>query len=480
MIRKLTLGLALSLTCSAVFAADAPTTSAAQLPVSAFCTFAKISNIKISPDGKYLAVVMADDKTGADRKTLVIITADQPHKATATFSTLGDELIANFWWVSDERVIVAAAIQTGSFDPPFGNGKLYGVNVDGTQEKRLLPLLTQGMSNDSSLSGNSHNQDQNVYFYGLLHRFPDDPKHVIINGGVYAGRAFDRPTQAYQLDVYTGQTRQVVESPAADAFLVADNQGQVRVAAGTNTANGAPEIFYRPDGHTLNWVDLSKLYEGGDPAEADSGPAGFMPDDKHIYWYGPTPTGTHGLYDLDPDTLTLKPIFTDPDFDVNDEVGGFEWSTPQKIIAVETMPGLPKVNLLDPDDLKSQYLAQFYTAFQGQHVVITSNTRDHSRMIVAVHSDKNPGEFYLFDTKTGQAQFLFASKPEIDANLMSPMLPIEFKARDGLTLHGYITIPASSNGKNLPLIINPHGGPHGVRDEWGFDPEVQLFASRGY
>jgi dipeptidyl aminopeptidase/acylaminoacyl peptidase len=101
-------------------------------------------------------------------------------------------------------------------------------------------------------------------------------------------------------------------------------------------------------------------------------------------------------------------------------------------------------------------------------------------MIVAVHSDKNPGEFYLFDTKTGQAQFLFASKPEIDANLMSPMLPIEFKARDGLTLHGYITIPASSNGKNLPLIINPHGGPHGVRDEWGFDPEVQLFASRGY
>ena len=63
---------------------------------------------------------------------------------------------------------------------------------------------------------------------------------------------------------------------------------------------------------------------------------------------------------------------------------------------------------------------------------------------------------------------------------MSPMKPIVVKARDGLPLHGYITIPKNSNGKNLPLIINPHGGPHGPRDEWGFNPEVQLFANRGY
>lgn len=479
MFRKLSLGLALSLVCSAtVFAADAPASGAAQIPVSAFCTFPKISNIKISPDGKYLAVVMADDKSGAARKSLVIITADQPHKATASFSTLGDELISNFWWVSNERVIVAGAIQTGSFDTPFGNGKLYGVNVDGTQKKQLLPIV-QGSNTDSSLS-NAAGHGQIVYFYNLLHRFPDDPKHVIINGGQYAGRAFDQPTQAYELDVFTGQTRQIVQSPVADAELIADNKGQIRVAFGSNTATGEPEVFYRADGHVLDWVNMNKLFEGGDRAEADSAPDGFMPDDKHLYWYAPTPTGTHGLYDLDPDSLALKPIFTDPDFDVNDEIGGFEWSMPQKIIAVETMPGLPKVQILDPDDLKSQYLAQFYDAFPGQHVTMTSNSRDHSRMIVAVRSDKNPGEFYLFDTKTGQAQFLFASKPEIDNSLMSPMLPIEFKARDGLTLHGYITIPASSNGKNLPLIINPHGGPHGVRDEWGFDSEVQLFASRGY
>jgi dipeptidyl aminopeptidase/acylaminoacyl peptidase len=63
---------------------------------------------------------------------------------------------------------------------------------------------------------------------------------------------------------------------------------------------------------------------------------------------------------------------------------------------------------------------------------------------------------------------------------MSPMKPVQVRTRDGLVIHGYLTLPKGSNGKNLPLIVNPHGGPHGPRDEWGFNPEVQLFANRGY
>jgi dipeptidyl aminopeptidase/acylaminoacyl peptidase len=97
-----------------------------------------------------------------------------------------------------------------------------------------------------------------------------------------------------------------------------------------------------------------------------------------------------------------------------------------------------------------------------------------------VYSDTAPPEAFLFDREIGKAKFLAASMEWIKADEMSPMKPISVKTRDGLVIHGYLTLPKDSDGKNLPLIINPHGGPHGPRDEWGFNPEVQLFANRGY
>ena len=477
MFKQLSLGLVLSL---AFFAADAPasTPSAAEIPISTFCKFPKVSTVKISPDGRYLAMIVADDKTGEGRKTLALITADQPHRLTATFSVVGDKVISNFWWVSNERVIVAPAEQSGSYDRPFLTGELFGVNVDGKQKTQLLPVVNASEKFHSSAL--NVGRGQLVYFYGLIYRSLDDPRHVIIDGSTFQGRSFEQPAQAYQLDVYTGETHQIFQSPAKGGGLIADNQGAVRLATGENTATGDAVLFYREDGHSLDWKDLSALHSDDDPAETDTGPEAFMPDDKHVYWNGYTKTTTQGLYDLDPETLSMKPIFEDPEFDVNDVITSFEWSKPQKIIGVETMPGLPKVDILDPDDLKSQYLAEFYKAFDGQEVEMTSNTADHSKFVLFVYSDRNPGEYYLFDTKTGQAQFLFASRPDIDPTKMGVMQPIEFQARDGLKVHGYLTIPAGSSGKNMPVITLPHGGPHGIRDEWGFDWETQLFASRGY
>jgi dipeptidyl aminopeptidase/acylaminoacyl peptidase len=474
MLRKLFPALLLCLCAGGAFADNA-----GQLPVETFFTYAKITQIKISPDGKYLAMIVSDDKTGESRKILAVVTADSSHKLTATFRTIGDQLISDLYWAGNDRVLTATATQTGSFDPPFGDGALWAVNVDGTQKKQLMPT-DSGNRGSQQLVGASSSRGEAVYFWGMLHRDLKDPKHVTIYGGTYQGASYDQPEQAYELDIYTGALRQIVQSPTLSGGFVTDNQGNVRLATGDKAASGDQQIFYRADGSTLEWKDLSALYDGADPAGDDIGPEYFMPDDKHIYWFGHTPTSTVGLYDLDPDTLALKPLFTDPTYDVNDVVFSFEWSKPAKIVAVETMPGLPQVHVLDPDDLEIGYLTSLYQAFDGQHVEITSNTADHTQMVVHVKSDRNPGDFYLFDTKTGKVTFLFSAKPEIDPSKMATMRPVEFQARDGLTLHGYLTLPPNSSGKNLPLIINPHGGPHGIRDEWGWDPEVQFFANRGY
>jgi dipeptidyl aminopeptidase/acylaminoacyl peptidase len=198
---------------------------------------------------------------------------------------------------------------------------------------------------------------------------------------------------------------------------------------------------------------------------------------------------------LHPDTLTRDTVFADPENDVNaladpffsdyghdgrGLIWSFDYSEPHHVIGVETMPGMPAVHMLDPDDLKAQYLAQLYQAFPGQRVSITSNTRDHSLMVVRVTSDRNPGDFYIFNTKTNKASYLFSANPDIDPDLMASQQPVSVTARDGLVLHGYLTTPKGAPAKNLPLIIIPHGGPHGIRDEWGWDREAQFFAYHGY
>ena len=86
-------------------------------------------------------------------------------------------------------------------------------------------------------------------------------------------------------------------------------------------------------------------------------------------------------------------------------------------------------------------------------------TKTEDKAVVSTSSDVNPGETYLYDRNNGSMSFIAKSRPWIDRNKMSPMIPIEFKARDGMLISGYLTVPINSNGKNLPLIINPHGGP---------------------
>jgi dipeptidyl aminopeptidase/acylaminoacyl peptidase len=100
-------------------------------------------------------------------------------------------------------------------------------------------------------------------------------------------------------------------------------------------------------------------------------------------------------------------------------------------------------------------------------------------MVISVSSDVNPGGYFLFSRDKGSLEPLVDRMPWIDAGDMAQLKPIKYTSRDGLTIHGYLTLPKDSEGKNLPLIINPHGGPW-ARDTWGFNPEHQFFAARGY
>lgn len=489
MLRKLSLGLALSLACPAVFAwvlaADASAPTAAPLSAEAFFTYSKVSAAKISPDGKYLAMAVANQKTGAE-KNIVVIVSVADLKPTANFWLKGDQSVLNFWWGNEERLLVATATQTGSFDTPSPDGEMYAINVDGTKKRQLLPYRPN--------EKNAHQQrsvDTEVYYDGLVYLDPSkDPKHLMFQGYIREGSNYRQTPKAFVLDTYTGDIRKVAQGDEAGGFLIADQDGNVRITAGSDE-NGHSVLYYRANGDDVNWKNISALYQNEDPAQVESQPVGFAPDNKHFYWLGRSKDSTLGLYLVDPDTLEKKALFEDPQFDVNKwdpyfDADGLVWSFEnngkKSIVAAQTMPGLPKLNVIDQDDLKGQYLSALYDAFQGQEVIITSATQDHSLLVLFVTSASNPGDFYLFDTKTSKANLLFSTKPDIDPDTMPTMMPITVTARDGVVLHGYLTLP-KGGGKGLPLIVNPHGGPHGPRDVWEFNPvypEPQFFASHGY
>lgn len=445
----------------------------AAVPVQAFFSYPQISDVQISPDGRYLAMVVAD-KTGEDRKGLVILSRNDL-KATASFRTIGNQDIYRYWWANDERLLVATATQTGSLDSPIPDGQLYGINVDDTQLKLLMGQMPGASEEFTHISS----QHAIHLFWQMLYIPPQEAKQVIVQAyQPFAGQ--NQPDQAYALDIYDGKLRSVAQSPAADGELLTDNAGAVRLATGSNTLTGVSKFFYRRSGDDLNWENLSSLYGDDDPADTPLQPLGFAADNQTVYWLGRTPTSTLGLYALNPRTLKTTLLYGDPDYDVDQLIWSFKWHKARKIIAVTTMPGLPVLHILDGDDPKAGDLASLYAAFPDQIVDITSNTRDGSEMVIDVHSDRNPGAFYLFDAKAHKVSLLFNALPDIDPQKMASMRPVTFKAKDGITLHGYLTLPPGSSGKDLPMILNPHGGPHGIRDQWTWDPEVQFFASRGY
>src|SRR5690606_24837622 len=112
-------------------------------------------------------------------------------------------------------------------------------------------------------------------------------------------------------------------------------------------------------------------------------------------------------------------------------------------------------------------------------VRVSSTSRDETKFIVRSYSDRTRGAYYFYDVPSKNLKMLAEVTPWIDPSTMAEMKPITYKTRDGMTLHGYLTLPRGSSGKDLPLVVNPHGGPW-ARDVWGFNPEVQFLANRGY
>jgi dipeptidyl aminopeptidase/acylaminoacyl peptidase len=274
------------------------------------------------------------------------------------------------------------------------------------------------------------------------------------------------------MDVNNGTLSEIGNAPLKNATFVADHKGQVRFATG-DTADQGRRVYHRAS----NDADWNLVFDESkdDPVVR---PLGFARDDKIAYFACPGAHGAGGLCRWNAETKKTETLWSGGETGIDELVPSFDR---KDFIALRSMPDRIATTLIDKTAPESKLLTGLMQQFPGEDVRLTSSTTDGSKVVFHVSSDRNPGEFYLFDRAAGKATFLFASMPWIKPAEMSAMEPISLKARDGLSLHGYLTRPhGKDDAKNLPTVVVVHGGPYGIRDAWKFDPEIQMLASRGY
>lgn len=402
----------------------------------------KASQFKISPDGLYLSYKEKDK----DSKNHVYVKDLKSGKITKALVE-NDDLIRSYGWLDKKRLFYTQ--DKGGNE----NIHLYAADIDGKNLKDLTPY--EGITLGSV-------------------RLIKDTEFVIVTMNKNNKQIFE----PYKINFNTGEITQLyenkdVKSPIDDYLF--DRQGNLR--GYTILENGLTTKLFYKDLQTgkfnlvkaTDWKDTFSVIGFNDNSKNK--------DEVYLVTNLGSDKSRIVLYDLKKNAI-IKEVYSNPTFDVSS-------------IAQAGKSRNYELDYISYNGIKNETIpvSKFYkeihdkltSEFGDKQFGIASSDDKNEKLLVVVDSDKLYGKYYEYDTKTKTTKLLFDLMPQLKEEDMAEMRPIQFKSRDGLTIHGYITLPkAALNGEKVPLIVNPHGGPQGIRDDWGFNPETQLFASRGY
>jgi len=436
--------------------------AAGGVDVAAYTRKDQFEDIKISPAGRYFAATVPLE----DRTVLAVIERGS-NKLTASFNIGRNTTIADFAWVTPDRLVIGTAEKFGALDRPRLTGDLYAMNADGS---KLEMLVGDGVSDGGAGTSIKPKKGNDGVAAFLIDAPPADTRSVLVSTMPYTYTPTDVFTTVQRLDLFNGRLTRVASVPVRRASFYLDNKGAVRFAAGANS-DTIRKLYYRAnDG--ADWTLMTTEKDG-----RFEWPVGFSADDTIAYLQVEQERGPDAIVALELATGKRTQMLRD---DTVDPVGVIHLNGTHVPVGAYFNDGLLRTEFFEPDAAEARLQKSLEAAFAGNRVVITSQTSDSAVALVKVESAQNPGDFYLFDTKAKKAEHVLARREWFDPETQSAAKPIVLKARDGLSLHGYLTVPHGSSGKNLPMVVMPHGGPFGVRDIWEFDEQVQMLAEAGY
>ena len=436
-----------------------PSNAATGITAEDFARWPDVRRVRISPGGDYLAVMRV-----VDDKQVVAVLSFPEMKLTGTMSFPGNNQVLNFWWVNDERLIGSVTRDFGATEYLRPTGELFGMNADGSKGRHLFGVRAGDRSGPSATQTSS----RAFASASILNFLWDDPDTVLIQIRNW-NLSFNQPVEAARMNVYNGRITGRIRAPATGAQLVADADGNVRYAFSID--DDFDSLVHVRNPETGDWHLFSKIEYGESPIEPIA-----LADDGRIHVRTAPDEGPLGIYLMHPETQELEKVYRHEYVDATLILDGDEvaWG-----VFIE--PDYPRTVAILPEHQHAVLLAGMNEVFPGRSVRIIDYPEDEKQFLIGVYDDNSTPEVYLYDAQKRQLGLLFDALPWIADGLLAEMRPIQVKARDGLSLHGYLTLPPPAvEGKNLPLVVMPHGGPHGPRDNWGYDPYGQFLATHGY
>lgn len=453
----------LSCVIGSAIAADTPPAAAAQKTTSIadFVKPADFSDVQLSPSGQYIATVISLPDNPHENAFAIL---DGKTGAVIRFIHSGQHaLIADYFWASDTRLVASLALKHNGLDTPYLTGEIFAIDIDGTHQTELFGFR-KGVGQLTLRDTPRDNARGSVIDPTLI-----GPNEVLIATNAFTRFRDGSTTEIERLNVNNGKTNHVGASPAHDAYLAADHNGQVRAAVASS--DFVHYSLWVREKNDADWVLANDSQKTG----IGIMPLGFNRDNGKLYVRVSQGKQPDAIELMDMKTLTRTAVYRGQFADPGELL---RTADRKDFYAVVTQDGKKGLYFLDDNSQEAKLTKALQPSFPGQLIRLTSFTSDGKRAVVSVSSDRNPGEFYIFNLDTMQAGHLVNARPQIDPKQMHAMEPVSLKSRDGLDLHGFITLP---NGpKPYPLIVLPHGGPHGIADEWGYNREAQLFAAHGY
>ncbi|MBB3224713.1 alpha/beta hydrolase family protein [Pseudoduganella umbonata] len=433
---------------------------AAPIPIESFVKQEQFSQPRLSPDGKHLAVTVRMPIGARDVPTMTFYSLPDL-KIESVVRLPAFQVPLGYYWVSNTRLVVRKGHEQGSREIPTSYGEVLAMEYDGKKQEYLYGY--DRFQNSARTSGY-----QDDYGYAYVSDIPAER-----NGRVFlSAYLWDADfSELLEIDTVKGKRRSVARVPHSRFNFYVQNDGQPRFAVGSD--DNAQFALLRREGDSGKWTRVPQEKTG-----TLLDPFAFSADDREFMAWHSERGGPQVLVRENLATGARHVVASHADGSVSDAMFGSRRYLP---IAAFTSVGKPEVRYVEPDSHADVALhKQLAAQFPGDVVRFLDVTQDGGKVLFVVRSDRDPGTYYLFDRKNGRADMLFAAMESLEPDQMAERKPVSFKARDGLQLHGYLTVPRQPAAGKLPLVLIPHGGPHGPYDSWYFDTDAQFLASRGY
>jgi dipeptidyl aminopeptidase/acylaminoacyl peptidase len=408
---------------------------AKQIPLEDFFKNPEKTAYQISPGGTYFSY-----KAPYQGRMNIFVQKIGADSAIRLTSETDRDIMGYFWPNNDQ--IMYLKDQGGD-----ENFRLYGVNADGSNLVCYTPF--EGVRSN------------------IIDDLPEFPDLVIIGMNKRNPQVFD----PYRLNLKTGEMEMLAENPGNIDSWLFDHEGKLRVASaivdGINT-----QILYRETEQDEFKPVLTTSFK------ETMNPVFFTFDNQNVYAVSNLGRDKAAAVVFDiRNGKEIEVLYENPDYDVD----GLYYSRKRKVLTSANFESDKRNrHFFDPEtrslfDRLNQELGQY-------ELGISAMTAQEDRFMVRTYSDRSLGAYYIYDKTSDTITRIHEVSPWLDEKEMASVLPVSYTSRDGLTIHGYLTLPKGytmETAKKLPVVINPHGGPW-ARDSWGFNPEIQFLANRGY